>query len=58
MKVMVATMERTERREMPQTPCPLVHPLPSRVPKPTINPAAISSGAVASTLIVTGANSA
>ena len=31
--------DRVDRREMPHTPCPLVQPLPRRVPKPTIKPA-------------------
>ena len=38
MKVTVARMERIEPRPIPQTPCPLVHPPPMRVPKPTRNP--------------------
>ena len=44
MKVTVAAIERGDRRAMPQTPCPLVQPLPRRVPNPTSSPAAISSG--------------
>lgn len=36
---MVATRERGESLEMPQTPCPLVQPFPSWVPKPTRRPA-------------------
>ena len=43
MNTAVATSERRESRANPQTPCPLVHPLPSRVPKPTRSPAVISS---------------
>ena len=39
----VATSERTENRDMPQTPWPLVQPLPRRVPNPTNNPPTISS---------------
>jgi len=39
MNVSVATIDLTERRLVPHTPCPLVQPLPSRVPKPTSNPA-------------------
>ena len=31
-------MERGESRAMPQMPCPLVQPLPMRVPKPTNRP--------------------
>src|SRR4029434_4749619 len=41
--VIVATTERTEKRLIPQTPWPLVQPLPSRVPKPTRRPARISA---------------
>lgn len=37
--VSVATMLRLDNRGRPQSPCPLVHPLPSLVPKPTRNPA-------------------
>jgi hypothetical protein len=36
-------MERPEPREMPQTPCPLVHPFPSWVPKPTSSPPATTA---------------
>ena len=39
MKVSVATIERCEKRLIPHTPCPLVQPLPIRVPNPTSNPA-------------------
>lgn len=39
MKVRVETIERIDSLEMPQTPWPDVHPLPSKVPKPTKNPA-------------------
>lgn len=46
-KVMVAMMLRMESREMPQTPCPLVQPLPRTEPKPTNRPATISSGVLA-----------
>jgi len=42
-KVAVATIDRGESRLMPHTPCPLVHPLPSLVPKPTRSPAAAST---------------
>src|SRR5688572_7791194 len=42
MNVTTAASERFEKRPSPQTPCPLVQPLPSRVPKPTRNPAASS----------------
>ena len=40
MNASVATSERGESRERPQTPCPLVQPPPSRVPNPTRTPAA------------------
>lgn len=43
MKHAVATIERGERRDIPQTPCPLVHPEPYRVPIPTNTPATMSS---------------
>jgi len=42
MKTAVATSERTDRREMPQTPCPEVQPLPHTEPKPTRRPAKTS----------------
>ena len=42
MKLAVATSERGLNRDMPHTPWPLVQPEPSRVPKPTANPPAIS----------------
>src|SRR3546814_4775518 len=38
MNAPVAAIERGDRRERPQTPWPLVQPLPSLVPKPTISP--------------------
>ena len=41
MKTAVAASERGEPRPMPQTPCPLVHPAPRRVPNPTRRPATI-----------------
>ncbi len=41
MNVTVATRDRTDRRLRPQTPWPLVHPLPSRAPHPTSKPATI-----------------
>ncbi len=37
-KVIVAKIERFDRFAIPQMPCPLVQPLPSRVPIPTKNP--------------------
>src|SRR5688500_18328781 len=43
MKVTTAASERREKRPRPQTPWPLVQPLPSRVPKPTSSPAANSN---------------
>lgn len=39
MKVHTAAIERVLTRAIPHTPCPVVHPLPSRVPKPTRPPA-------------------
>src|SRR3546814_18712137 len=39
MNFRVATIERAERRLTPQTPGPLVQPLPRRVPTPTASPA-------------------
>ena len=56
MKVAVAASERGETRARPQTPCPLVQPLPSRVPKPTSSPPAISVAALASIEGAAGAN--
>jgi hypothetical protein len=44
MKVMVADRLLFDNRAIPQTPCPLVHPLPKRVPTPTKIPAIKSSG--------------
>ena len=41
MKQATASMDRMEKRGIPQTPWPLVHPFPSLVPKPTKNPAKI-----------------
>lgn len=38
MNVPVATNERRLPRLKPHTPCPDVHPLPSRVPNPTNTP--------------------
>src|SRR5690606_25778472 len=38
MKVAVATIDRGERRAMPQTPCPLVQPPPNMTPTPTSKP--------------------
>ncbi len=37
-KVIVATQERPEKRDMPQTPWPLVQPFASDVPTPTNKP--------------------
>lgn len=37
----VANNERGESREIPQMPCPLVHPEPNVVPMPTSKPAMI-----------------
>ncbi len=43
MNVSVATAERNEKRAKPQTACPLVHPLPRRVPYPTKIPDTMTS---------------
>jgi hypothetical protein len=48
MKTAVATSERIESRDRPQTPWPEVQPLPHTAPKPTSRPASASSGALAS----------
>ena len=37
-KRVVASIERMDKRLIPHTPCPLVHPLPILVPIPTNNP--------------------
>jgi len=42
MKTHVAMIDRFERRLIPQTPWPLVQPLPSVVPIPTASPATIT----------------
>lgn len=44
MNVSVATMERGDSRDRPQTPCPLVQPEPTRVPTPTARPASARAG--------------
>ncbi len=44
MKASVATSDRTERRESPQTPCPLVQPPPTHVPRPTRSPPTSRTG--------------
>ncbi len=49
MKVPVATSERSEKRLRPQTPCPLVQPLPKRVPNPTSSPAAMAAAGASGT---------
>lgn len=41
--VNVATKDRPENRDNPQTPCPLVQPLAKRVPTPASKPAIIST---------------
>ncbi len=43
-KINVAAIERTDKREIPQTPWPLVQPLPNWVPTPTNRPPIITSG--------------
>lgn len=42
MKISVAVMDLGDSLAIPQTPCPLVHPLPRLVPKPTRSPARTS----------------
>ncbi len=42
-KTAVAIIERFDSLLIPQMPCPLVQPDPSRVPKPTSIPARIST---------------
>lgn len=46
-KTAVAIIERFDSLLIPQMPCPLVQPDPSRVPKPTSNPARISTNELA-----------
>lgn len=46
-KTRVDAMDRADTRETPQTPCPLVHPEPRRVLKPTRKPAIMIVGAPA-----------
>lgn len=43
-KLITAIMERGSSRPRPQMPCPLVQPLPIRLPKPTNTPARIIAG--------------
>jgi hypothetical protein len=43
MNTPVAMSERFDKREIPQTPCPLVQPFPIVLPNPTSNPAAARS---------------
>lgn len=42
--IIVAVMDRHEKRAIPQTECPLVHPLPIRVPRPTRKPPIMITG--------------
>ena len=42
MKLRTATKDRTDKRPNPQTPWPLVQPLPQTVPTPTSRPAGMS----------------
>ena len=42
MKLSVATSDRTDSLDSPQTPCPEVQPPAQRVPRPTSRPAASS----------------
>ena len=58
MKASTLASDRTESRLKPQTPCPLVQPLPIRTPMLTSSPAAITAGQPASTRATgSGANS-
>ena len=41
--ISVAKIDLGDRRDTPQTECPLVHPLDRDAPRPTKKPAAISS---------------
>jgi hypothetical protein len=43
-KIIVAVIDRDERRDIPQMPCPLVQPFPKLVPTPTKKPPIISIG--------------
>ena len=43
-KIIVARIDRGEKREIPQIPCPLVQPLLMLVPTPTSNPPIIKVG--------------
>lgn len=45
-KTPTATTDRILNLEIPQRPCPLVHPLLSFVPNPTSNPAKAKPGNV------------
>ena len=51
MKTATATKDLTDRRDMPQMPCPDVQPAPKRVPTPTRTPARRMTGAEATDLI-------
>ena len=42
--MIVAKIDRSEKREIPQIPCPLVQPLLTLVPTPTKNPPMIRVG--------------
>jgi hypothetical protein len=43
-KIIVARIDRGEKREIPQIPCPLVQPLLMPVPTPTSSPPLIKVG--------------
>ena len=43
-KIIVARIDRDEKREIPQIPCPLVQPLLMPVPTPTSSPPIIKVG--------------
>ncbi len=52
MNKQVATIERTEKRPIPQIPWPLVQPFARREPNPTNNPASKSSGDISGLTIL------
>jgi hypothetical protein len=58
MKQLTATKERTDSLGKPQTPCPLVHPFPSFVPKPTKSPADANPMMPGSPTIISGLSKA
>ena len=53
MNTAVAAIERLDSRAIPQTPCPLVQPLPHTAPKPTSSPALTRSAILGVTAMST-----